>query len=151
MSCDAKETAIRELWKRLSLVSDINRPPMRNPVTPPNDDAYPTINFFDMPAAVTDNKRSGRTRPPVYVWDAQVVVEPFVKGDTEDSATDALNNFVKNVKREIYRGGVTLGGTCAEIFETNYTQYLRPPTSSLVIGISLYFTLRYIEDVNNLY
>lgn len=151
MSCDAKEKAIRELWRRLSLTGGINRPPMRNPVVPPNDNAYPTINFFDMPAQVTDIKRGGRTRPPIYIWDSQVVIEPFVKGDTEDSATDDLNDFVKNVKREIYRGGVTLSDTCAEIFETAYTQYLRPPTSSLVIGISLYFTLRYIEDVNNLY
>lgn len=151
MSSNSKEKAIRELWRRLSLTEGIERSPMRNPVTPPSDDAYPTINFFDMPATVRDTKQSGRTRPPIYVWDAQVVVEPFVKGATEDSATDYLNDFVNSVKREIYRGGVTLGDTCAEIFETNYTQYLRPPTSALVIGISLYFTIRYIEDVNNLY
>lgn len=151
MSCDEKELAVRELWHRLSLTSGINRAPLRNPVTAPNDEDYPTINFFDMAAEMADMRRDGKKRHPVYIWQSQIVIEPFVKAVSEDAATDELNSFVKSVKSEIYKGGMSLGGKCAEFYETSYSQYLRPPTSSLIIGISLYFNLRYIEDVGRLF
>lgn len=151
MSSNEKELAIRELWRRLSLVDGIQRAPMRNPGTPPKDSDYPTINFFDSSAKVHDIRNSGRNRPPIYLWNSIVIIEPFVKATTEDSATDELNAFVRNMKRQLYVDGMTLGGTCSEFYETHYTQYLKPPSSRLLIGISLYFNLRYIEDISKLF
>ena len=151
MSCDEKENAIQELWRRLSLTEGIGRAPMRNPVSPPSSGDFPTIQFFDMPAQVTDVRQHGKTRVPVYMWSAQIVIEPFVEAESEDSATDELNAFVKSIKKVVYQGGMTLGGNCKELVETEYSQYLRPPSSSLVIGISLFFNLKYIEDTSRLF
>lgn len=151
MSCDVKETAIRELWRRMSLTENIGRSPLRNPVTPPRTGDFPTINFFDMDGQVTDVRQGGKARLPIYMWEAQVVVEPFVESATEDEATDDLNSFVKSIKQQIYQGGMTLGGTCDFFVETGYSQYLRPPGNSLRMGISLYFNLKYIEDTNRLF
>lgn len=151
MSYSEKEIAIQELWKRLSSVTGISRAPMRNPATPPKEGDYPTINFFDMAAKVEDVRNSGKTKPPIYLWNSAVVIEPFVMASTEDASTQEINLFIKEVKRRIYQDGTTLGGTCASFTETQYTQYLKPPSSRLLIGISLYFNLRYIEDTGKIF
>lgn len=140
-----REYIIQELWRRLALVPGVNFTG-RNPKGPPDVDNLPAIVFFEMPDVVEEADMRGATKLPNYRRRMTVVIECYISASTEQSSTLELLNFVKKVKIELYRGGITLGGLCA-FKEVEASRIYRPPAGNHVIGVGFPIEIVYIEDI----
>lgn len=143
-----RETIIKELWRRMSLVSGVNYT-ARNPKTPPNVSDFPVIQFFELGDAVEESDRRGTQ--VVYRRRLDVVIELFITATAEASATTELMEiYLPRLKAKLYEGGPSLGRLCS-IVETGSSRVLRPPVGENAVGIGLQLEIRYIEDVSELF
>ena len=143
-----REVTIAKLWSRMSEVPGVSFT-ARNPVAPPSIENLPAIQFFELGDGVVRMTRRGGY--PVYVRELTVVVEPFIKASTEAASSKELGEFVQEVKKKIYEGGVTLGGTCSELEEVDCSRILRPPVGEHVTGIGIALKITYIENIAALF
>lgn len=140
-----RETWAQALWSRLAGVEGMVYT-ARNPKAQPTFDRIPFAQFFELEDNV--EATSSRGGWPVFKRRSRIVVEIFIAGTTEGSATQELGTFVRKVKRAIFNGGVNLGGACAEIREIAQSQVLRPQDGKPTIGIGLVYDVLYIEDTS---
>lgn len=122
----------------------------RNPKDPPGIDKMPCGQFFELDDVVTQESRRGGSQYPMFKRRMVLVLEVFLVGATEASASKELGKFVQDVKKSIYSDGNTLGKRC-EIRETSAGRVLRPPVGGAVIGVGLTFEIAYVEDVGKLF
>ena len=61
-----------------------------------------------------------------------------------------MQEALKNVKKEIYRGDGKMGLRIA-VIEVSATRVLRPPTGGHAIGLGLFFDFIYIEDISKIF
>jgi hypothetical protein len=142
-----REAIIQELWSRLASVTGVAFT-ARNPKQEPSVDNLPCIQFWEMDDKVEEE--SARGGYPSFKRSFDVVVEPFVLASTDASASKVLNDFIIEIKKQVYRDGVSLGGLC-RVSEAGSSRILRPPVGENVIGIGITFTFRYVETVANLF
>ena len=88
---------------------------------------------------------------PAYIRRLEVVIDSYIPGTTEESATKELGLFIQEVKKKIYQGGVTLGGKCKSIKEIESSRVLRPPVGENSIGLGLAFNILYVEEIGKLF
>lgn len=143
-----REILIKELWRRLSNVSTVNRT-ARNPASPPSIGDLPVIQFFELEDIVEGN--TSRNGYPAYKRKLNLVIEAYTTATDEATSSKTLGEFVQLVKKELYRNGNNLNGTCVLIAETGSSRILRPPVADNAVGISLNFDVIYIENISRLY
>lgn len=142
-----REDIVSELWLRLSAVEGVAFT-ARNPKVEPNVDNMPCIQFWEMEDVVEGSTQRGGY--PSYKRALRVVVESFVKSQSDAAASQDLNAFISEVKAQIYREPAALGGLC-NITEIESSRMLRPPVGENIIGQGIVFEFRYIETISKLF
>ena len=141
---DTREAIIQEIHKRLSEVPGTNIV-FRNPKTEPTADDLNCISFFELgDPVVTSTSRGG---VPYYLRNLNVIIEAMVKSPSEGASSPTLVAYVKELKKKLYEGGVTLGGRCDEFVEIDSSQILRPPIGGNAAGIGISIAIKYKEDI----
>ena len=138
-----RETWIEELWKRIAEVDGVKFTD-RNPKDPPAIGNLPAILLFERSDMI--EKRSMRGAYPIHSRLMQVALEAFVLGTSEASVKKELAIFAKAVKKSVFRDN-NLGGTCSEFRETETGPVLRPKMGPPVAGVTMFFEVRYVENV----
>lgn len=146
-----REVAMGVLWSRLASVTGVAYT-ARNPKAEPGADNMPAIQFFEL-----DDKpepaqsRGGRRSYPAYKRKLRVVIEAFVAGETEASASSDLAAFIIELKKKLYQNGNVLVPDNAFFEEVDGSRMLRPPTGQNIIGIGIFLDVNYIEDTGKLF
>jgi hypothetical protein len=143
----AKEEAIEELQLRLQAVPGVKYV-KRNSTEEPNERDLPAISFFEMGDRVVKADTRGASYMPVYRRELVVIVEVLIKGTNAKTGSKELDQFERLLKKSVYNGGITLGGTCAALTEVDCSQTLRPPMGGNVFGKGIAFKITYNEDVS---
>lgn len=143
-----REVIMEEIAYRMSNVTGVSFT-ARNPKTPPNADDLPAILIFEFPDEV--ESRGSMGGHPIYKRRFKVVIECYLTASSEGAASTELGEFVEQIKKQIYTGGVNLNRKAAEIYESECSRVLRPPIGDNTVGLGLVFEVRYIEDIANLF
>ena len=141
---DAREIIAREIHRRLYSVPN-TQIVFRNPKIEPTVDNLNCISFFELGDVVA--KVSFRGGIPYYIRTLNMIIEPLIISDTEGESTPDLTAYVKEVKKKLYAGGTTLGGTCDNFVEVDTSAIIRPPIGENAAGIGLSLNITYKEDL----
>lgn len=143
-----RELIIQELWKRLSNTPGVERV-TRNPWSTPSENDFPLIQIFELEDKKVHQDQRGSY--PIYTRSLSLVIEFFIKGSTEALSTQELSSFVQEGKKLIYEGGNSLGKPNTSITETGSSRILRPQVGGNPAGISINFTILYMENISTLF
>lgn len=144
-----REQLIQELWRRLAAVTGVKYT-ARNPKAEPSVNDMPCIQFFELEDEPTKTNSRGVSQNMAYRRKMKVVVEAFVKGTTDASASQDLGKFMQELKKSLYTGGNTLIAN-SEFLETGMSRMLRPPVGDNVIGVGIVLEIQYVEDIGKLF
>jgi hypothetical protein len=124
----------------------------RNPKVPPEVDTFPCVSVFSGQDLVEELHKTGDYPIHTRHWDITVVAYIVGSDGIDDALAETeINPFVDLIKKEIYRGGANLGEKCAFLWEKETGQLLKPWPGQPGIGLPVTFTVKYIEDIEDLY
>jgi len=141
---EVRENIISELHRRMSEVPN-TLIVFRNPKVEPTPDDLNCISIFELGDPV--EKASTRGGVPYYIRNLNVIIEAMIKSQTEGASSPDLIAYVKELKKKLYEGGITLGGTCDMFIEIDSSQILRPPIGGNAAGIGISLKITYKEDI----
>lgn len=141
---DVRENIVQELHKRMSEVPG-TQIVLRNPKTEPTTDDLNCISIFELGDPV--KQVSTRGGIPYYIRNLNVIIEAMIRSDTEGGSSPELIAYVKELKKKLYEGGISLGGTCDLFVEIDSSQILRPPIGGNAAGIGISLNITYKEDI----
>jgi len=144
------EELIEELMYRMSTVSGVEYT-ARNPNKPPEVSNLPCIQVFELTDSVEEASCRGAGAYPSYRRKLNVIIEMFLKASAPGPASQELRAFVVEMKKKLYEGGITLGGTCSGIKELESGRVLRPPIGENAIGIGIALVIEYVETIGDLF
>lgn len=151
-----KDDAVKEIQRRLNLITIANGHPFtnsyvfRNPEDEPSPDLMPCVNIFEMEDAAIHLQARNASSPPISTQNLRLVLEMWYKSTSQGAGSVDIMLFLKSVRTVLFSDGITLGGAVKQMAEVEISRVFRPAISNKVFGIGVVLELVYIEDFSNL-
>jgi hypothetical protein len=144
-----REDIIREIHQRLSKLSGVLV--LRNPKVPPKPEDMPAVSILFEEDEVSNADVTGEFPTHSDKWPITLIPYMIGSDGTDETAETEIHGFCDDVRRELWRGGMSLSNKCSYVYQQSWGLLIKPYIGEAGIGLPMTFEVVYTEDIERLY